>query len=250
MNKKVYIITIVISILIMIPSVFCSNSITTLLSGIGCSGIAAAIMAIFLDWTNDKREKQKTKSAKNIYFKSINNQLNMLIERILWFDERMDDEDFNWDLPRSQYSSLRYMIFASQISKERTVSYEEAINLLKEIGKKYTLEKQDEMTPEELSKVQKMFLILADSCDFLISEANSIRDNKLALHNENYISLSDTDSLLFCLSLAIGIMFTPKKNYDLAITEIITAAKKIREIGNYDEEIRIGLHGSIKTTEL
>ena len=234
----------------MMPSVFYSNSITTLLSGIGCSGIAAAIMAIFLDWTNDNREKQKTQSAKKIYFKTINDQLNMLIERILWFDERMADESFDWNLPPSQYSSLNYMVFASRISKERTISYEEAITLLKEIGKKYTLEKQDEMTPEELSKVQKMFLILADSCAFLISEANSIRDNKLALHNENYISLNDTDSLYFCISLALRIMAKPKKNYDLAIMQIITASNKIREIGNYDEEIRIGLHGSIKTTEL
>ena len=56
MNKKIYIWTIVISLLLLIPACIWNCNIMTILSGIGCSGIAAAIMAIFLDMASLKRE--------------------------------------------------------------------------------------------------------------------------------------------------------------------------------------------------
>ena len=61
MNIKLYIATIIISILLMLPSCLLSpeNPWLNLLSGIGCSGIAAAIMSIFIDIANEKRERKR-----------------------------------------------------------------------------------------------------------------------------------------------------------------------------------------------
>ena len=59
MNKKIYIGSIVVSILLLIPACIWRSTILTVLSGIGCSGIAAAIMAIFLDSAALKKENPK-----------------------------------------------------------------------------------------------------------------------------------------------------------------------------------------------
>ncbi|MCR4745643.1 MAG: hypothetical protein K5894_10505 [Lachnospiraceae bacterium] len=40
------------------------------------------------------------------------------------------------------------------------------------------------------------------------------------------------------------------KNYDAAIKSLLDAAKKIRDIGNYDNDVRIALHGSIEISDL
>ena len=251
MNIKIYIATIFISIMLIASSLVYNTNFTTLLSSVGCSGFAAALMAIFLERSAIKREKKRQMNAKSLYFVDIYKQLTMLFERILWFDERMNDKEFNWDLPHSQYTSLKYMLAASSFyGNERNVTYKEALSLLNKVGEKYTLEKQSAMPAEELEKVQKMFLIIAYSCNSLMFELNSIRDNKLILHNENYITLEKTNNLVFSITLAMGTMITPNKNYSVAIKELISAANTIRNTGGYTGGIRIGLHGSIKTTEL
>ena len=53
---KIYIITIIVSVLLLIPALICENPVLNTFSSIGCSGIAAAIMAIFLEKANTKRE--------------------------------------------------------------------------------------------------------------------------------------------------------------------------------------------------
>ena len=55
-------------------------------------------MAIILEYANNRREQEKLEKAKSLYFKQLYNQLIMMVERILWFNERLDDADFNWDL--------------------------------------------------------------------------------------------------------------------------------------------------------
>ena len=76
-NLKVSFITRLASILLLIPSLYCECSYSNLqplydvLSGIGCSGIAAAIMAIFLEYANNGREQEKFKNVKSLYFKQL-----------------------------------------------------------------------------------------------------------------------------------------------------------------------------------
>lgn len=89
MNKKIYIWTIIISLLLLIPACIWDHNILTIISGIGCSGIAAAIMAVFLESAALKKEKERKIKARAIYFREVKDQLKMMIERILWFDQRL-----------------------------------------------------------------------------------------------------------------------------------------------------------------
>ena len=250
-NKKIYIWTIVISIVLMIPSCFFDCGVVTLLSGIGCSGFAAAIMAIFLDISSFRREQERQQKAKSLFFNNINNQITMLIERVLWFNERIDDQGFDWTLDIPVYSTLQYMIFASQNYKsEGTITFDSAVEKLNEIGDNFDLEHQAHMPANKLGKVQKMFGILAYSCTYLLAEANSIKDNRLELDTEGYMTLEESEKLAFDVSFIVAIMGKPQKNYKAAISSLITIAKLVRSIGNYNDSIRLGLHGSFAMNEI
>lgn len=250
MNKKVYIWTIVISFLLFIPACIWNCNILTVLSGIGCSGIAAAIMAIFLDMASLKKENDRKVKARAIYFRELKEQLKMMIERILWFDERMSD-DFDWSRDPSSYSSLQFMIFASQqYPSGENITFQEADARLSVLKEKYSLNQQSCLPKDQQQKVQKMFLIIAASGLTLLSEVSSVKERKLELDTEEYLSLEEIDNLLFQISLGISLMNNPGKNYGLAVESIVSAYKTICRVGKYSDEINIGLHGTIKMNEI
>lgn len=250
MNKKIYIWTIVISLLLLIPACIWNCNIMTILSGIGCSGIAAAIMAIFLDMASLKRENERKAKTRAIYFRELKEELKMMIERILWFDERLN-ENFDWNKDPAIYSTFQYMLYVGQqYPGEETISFEEAearLNILKD---KYSLDQQSKMQSDHLQKVQKMFMILAASGITLLSEANSIKECRVELDAEDYMSLKEIESTFFQISLGVSLMCKANKNYGAAIQSIVSAYKTICKAGNYTDKINIGLHGSIKMTEI
>ncbi len=250
MNKRIYFWTIVISVLLLIPDCIWDCSLLSIFSSIGCSCIAAAIMAIFLEDAADRKEQIRQDKAKNIYFRQLEIQLRMLLERVLWFDARMDENNFNWDQEPVVYSSFPFMVFMSTRYPEETIPFKDAQKRLHETEVKYTLDKQALMTHEQLEKVQKMFQILAASSSYLLREANNLKGNKVELDSENYISMKDTDKILFDISMGVGLMSTIGKNYGAAIASLVSAYGKVREIGCFTDDFRIGLHGSIEITEL
>jgi hypothetical protein len=222
----------------------------TILSGVGCSGIAAAIMAIFLDTATLKRENEKKAQARAIYFRELKDQLKMMIERILWFDERLYD-DFDWNKDPTIYSSFQYMIYASQqYPNEEKISFEEAESRLNTLKEKYSLDQQSKIPSDQLQKVQKMFLILSASGLTLLSEANSIRERRIELDTEDYLSLKEIESMCFQISLGVSLMCKPNKNYGAAVSSLVSAYKTICKAGNYTDEINVGLHGTIKMSEI
>ena len=156
MSTKIYIWTIIISLLILIPDFVWDCNISTILSSIGCSGIAAAIMAFFLESASIKKEKKRKIKARTIYFRKIEDQLKMMIERILWFDERLND-DFDWTKDIEVYLSLKYMIYASKQYPNKTISFEEVETRLNTLKDKFSFEQQSKMQPEKLQKVKKCF---------------------------------------------------------------------------------------------
>lgn len=257
-NNKIYIITIFVSIALLIPSLFCNPSQSTrtysllsVLSGIGCSGIAAAIMAIFLEYSNNKKEQEKLKKAKSLYFKQIYDQLVMMIERILWFYERLPDASFNWNLPENVYSTLNYMVGMGTKYPEKSLTYAEAINKLKCIGDKYNLDNIKQLSEDDKHKVNRMFQIVAASASYLLNEANSIKNNQLVLDIEDYLGLDENKSIMFDISFFVTLMAKPDKNYQAAVDSLINVTEKIRKIGMYPQNnIRVGLHGSIPMNEV
>ena len=150
--KKIYILTIVISIAFIIPGCIVSYPVLNVLSSIGCSGIAAAIMAIFIEKHTKNQQETVKKKARKAYFQELHGQLKMMLERIVWFDERMDDAQFDWGKNPIEYSSLKYMIWATENYPEYVMSYNDIRDALLKIAGKYNLEHQENMSTNEKIK--------------------------------------------------------------------------------------------------
>ena len=249
-DLKIYVTTIIISLILIILSLFCSSSFTNVLSGIGCSGIAAAIMAIFLDKSNSQRECLKAEKAKALYFNQLYDQLIITIERILWYKERIANDSFNWELPDATYSTMNYMVAVSSQYPTYLLTYDEAIERLRDIGERYSLENIKLLDADEVHKVNRLFQIVAAGASYLIMEANAIKENKLILEIEDYLSIEDNKTIMFNISLAFGLMPKTDKNYKAVIDSLISVTNKLREVGKYTSDVHVGLHGSVSISEL
>lgn len=250
-NKKLYRITAGLSVLLMLPELAWDCDFVTMLSSIGCSGIAASIMAIYIEINNSKREKKKLEQARKLYLRKINDQLSMLFGRILWFDERMSDDDFDWRLHPTEYCSLQFMAAASmEYPNKEKIPFEEAKTRLESIGQKYDLARQAKMSQEERIKVQKMFAIISWSSINLINAAKEIGENKLALDINEYLSLQEIDSLISNINNGISFISQSGKNYSTSVKMLLQAAEIIRKAGNFTDEISLELQGNILPSEL
>lgn len=249
-NVRIYVITIIISVVLIVPIFFSESTLANVFSSAGCSGITAALLAFFIERESNKREMRRMEKTKQLYFSNLNEQLSMLMGRILWFEERLVDLDFNWNLDESEYMTMNYMVAMGTKYPERIVSYNEAVCSLKVVGERCNLDNLASLPENENKKIKRMFSIISVSTIYLLNELKRVKEDALVLENENYLSLDDNEHLIFELAIAIEIMEKPDKNFDVAIKNIIAAADKIREIGGYSNDIQVGLHGSIQFGEL
>lgn len=248
--KKIYIWTIVISIAFIIPGCIVSYPVLNALTSIGCSGIAAAIMAIFIEkHTKDQQEAIK-KKARKAYFQELYVQLKMMLERIVWFDERMNDAQFDWGKDSSEYSSLNFIIWASENYSEYDMSYNDLRGLLLKIAGKYSLERQEKMSTEEKIKVYKMFNILGVSGTEIVRQIEIIDANKLVLDMEDYMSLDNISGLNFSIRMAIFLMMSNGKNYGVFVSQLLSAYDEISSYCEGNKSFRIGVHGNVSWKDL
>lgn len=241
--KIVYIATIIISTFLILLSYRTDCLIDNTINSIGCSGIAAAIMAIFLEKEAKHKEQKEKKKARRLYFSELYNELKLLIERIIWLDDRMNDIKFRWDLTDSFYYSQEYML--SDFNKHRgyDLNQTEMKKRLAEIKTKYNLESQQEMSSLEEYKMYKMLSIICFGKIYLINQIEIIENNKVILNEEGYLSLQDIDKLRNNLHMAFYIMSLKNKNYGIAVSLILEAYEIMNEIyGDDNKPFRIELY--------
>lgn len=248
-KNPIYVIAILISIALTIPFMIWGTNVLSVLSGIGCSGIAAAIMAIFIDAKIDKDRKSKVDKAKHTYFKKLYDELVYILQRVLWFDERSADSNFNWDLPPESYSQIGYMIFASKYPR-KTMSFGDAMVCLEQCSKKYTLEEVRACSDQEKERIYKMFRIIAASAYYLKDSLKTVKQNEIMLNIEDYLSLEKINDLDFKINLALSLMEKPDKNYSLAINFLSEAAKSLREECGFQKDFQIAILGSYPMSDI
>ena len=127
-EKNIYFIGLAISVLLIILSIYCCPFCAAILSGVGCSGVAATVMAYFLERASAKRKADRLKNARYVYFQSLNNQISMLIGRTLWFYYRLVDETFNWSLQDDKYFTVSYQLEARRRYQDIHSSFDVAIS--------------------------------------------------------------------------------------------------------------------------
>jgi len=213
-----------------------------IVANISYSMLAAAFMAIFIEYYNKKREEEEKNKFKEIFFKDINHQLSILIGNLLWFEEHMNEDWINWNLDMKYFLNIKFRFDILQYYEEYEISFDEAMERLEELSNKYKLEKIEEMEEEELNKITKMFNILCFQCGQVVLRLNQMENNKILLDIEDYIKIEEFDQIFHDMNLCRIIMSKKKKNYGIAINLLMSSTNKIRNISNYDNNIKISVN--------
>lgn len=239
-NNKIYIITIILSIILMSLDVITGNCLGGILSGIGCSGVTAAIMAIFIDKSNNRYEQKRKDYVKKMYLHNFVSCITTLIGELIWLDEMIDDDKFNWDLNDDKYEGLNFVIYSAEISKTRTISYNEAMQCLNCIAIKYNKDGIEKLDEAKKLRVCKMFRIASKSTVSLLKEFVKINDNALLLELEGLITRSDLERIRSEIVVFYGIVTRNDKNYHTAIKCLQQVLNSVCEFIGERPDIEVG----------
>lgn len=240
-NHHIYLILISLSIISIILNYIFKYEFMNILANISYSIFAATLMAIFIDFYNQKREEEEKNRFKEILFKDINNQLSILIGNLLWFEEHMNEDWINWNLDIEYFLNIKFRIDMLQYNDEYEISFDEAMRRLEELSNKYKLEKMEKMDEEELCKIIKMFNILSIQCTQVVLRLSQLENNKILLDNGDYIKIEEFDQIFHDMNYCRILMSKKKKNYGLAINLLMSSTSKIRKISNYENNIKISI---------
>ncbi len=141
MNLKnrlvIYIIFMIISIIFLF--FLYDNSIV---SGLCCSTFSAIFLAIVIDIKDYYDRKQEILKRRKIYFKTIEDEIENLINKIFWLDILFDEGDHVLDNDSKEFNSVRFMCYVGENYKNVNIdfSYEELKNKFLKLEEKYSLD--------------------------------------------------------------------------------------------------------------
>ena len=241
-NLTLYLICIIISIVIIGFFNYIELSFSNIVTNISCSILAASLLAAVIEKMNIRRETIEKDDFKEIYFKDINNLFSIIIGHLLWFEEHKDDDFIDWSMDINYFLNIGFYLTANQFTKPYSVPFEEAIEMLNNMSEKYHLDKIHSMQDDEKFKVVKMFNIISYDCFTIMNELNKLNEDKIYLNVKNYMKLEDWDALMFNMDNCYFIISKPGANYGGAINLLTSSAQKMREISNYNDNIKIGMN--------
>jgi len=241
-NSYLYLIFSLVSIIVIIFFSYDKYSVSDICINIFCSILAASILAAFIEEMNIRQETMEKNKFKKIYFEEINNDFSRIMGQILWFEEHRDDDFIDWNQNIEYFLDYNFKINAIQRTEPYKISFEEATKRLDEISEKYKFDKIQIMADDEKLKVSKMFNIISHDCINLFFKFKQIESNKIELDIGNYIKLEDLEEILTNMKHCYYIMSNKEKAYGVGIILLISSANKIREVGNYNNNINIGMN--------
>ena len=194
----IYGITLLLSIILIVIS-FCpggSKAVGTVLLGVGCSGVAAAIMAIFLEISSIQNKKEQEEFCRYTYFNDLNQQIKKLFERLLWFDKALGTVDINKEM--NYYLSLDFLSEASMLEIYETITYEEADLRVHKLFEKYKEEKwkNNEITWEQINRVLQ---IIGRASIGVTYEIDRLKGDKFDLIQRGIIDVNDVEEIIRCV---------------------------------------------------
>ena len=237
-NMCFYIISLAVSFIMVIVSL-CPGGIEaagTFLLSVGCSGIAASIMAIFLERISNKKDRDRKAFYRYIFFNDINNQLRMLFERIIWFDKALPKLELSKDV--QYYMSLDFVSEAYFLDIDECMVFSDAEKTINEIMEKYKADKWDD-EKINLERVNKMFQIIGEASKCLSNEGEKVKTFRLEIIQDDIMDVSELDEIIrsiddFPQALSLG-----KGHALVAIKFLWDEYKKVRELCGYTDDLYV-----------
>lgn len=251
-NIKIYFSFLILSIIFLLISDIFKHENLKILENISYSILAATLMAYFIDYNNLKIKQNDINEFRTTYLEEINIHLSLMIGHLLWLEEHMNDESINWELEPQSYLKIDFAVFVSTYYEKQVIPFNQAIKKLEKISNKYSYDKIKGMSEKEKNKIRKIFKISSLECERLLVELDTLYKDKIILDVKNYIPLKDTEKLIWDMSICKKLMEKEKDtNYKVAINLLISSAKTIKKIGDYNNSITINFdEGFIKYEEL
>ena len=93
-----YIIALLISIAMTIPFwCYYQDIWAIVLESVGCSGVAASLMALFLYLFDSGNKQKQLELYRTIYVKPIEEEILGIFQKIMWFEHNKEVRDLNWN---------------------------------------------------------------------------------------------------------------------------------------------------------
>lgn len=194
------------------------------LSAIGDSGICAVIVAYIIDrW--QKRERDRRASS---FLDPYRKEIIFVLERILWLDEHLEDDKFDWNLAELDYWRVEFIEKMGDGLFGRELGGSEAMKWLAEVQNKYMLDSLTKKSEEVRCRVNRLFKIVAVGSPKLLMLRNDLARNKMILESEGIFPREKSESLVEKLEFIHKNMVNENgqcKNYGVIITVAIEALK-------------------------
>lgn len=191
------------------------------LSAIGDSGICAIIIAFIIDgW--QKREKDK---KHNSILAPYARELVCVLERIVWLDRHLEDDDFDWSMKPIEYWRLDFTLKLGDKVFSEPINGSYASKFLKEVISKYNYNSIQRMPRKVRNRVDKLFKIVAAGSPKLVTLRNELIHNRLMLCNDGILSISKCNYIQEEIDLIYKGMLNEEgtvKNYGAIVNSIIS----------------------------
>ena len=238
-HEKIYIITIEISIGLIFFSFlpYGWKVWENILVSIGCSGITAAIMAIFLELYDEKKERIRRKQLRQAFLSGLECELRYLFERVLWFDNVLDKINLSKDI--EYYLSLDFISEAYSIGYYQQTSFNACEREIEQICRKCQPESLLCKDSEMISKVQKMFSIIGSASKTIIAEFDIIKRNQMFLITNGIFTSEELKTMHTCIGKNVELLSTPNTSYGLPLNFLLEGYKNVHKWGQFEDDTMI-----------
>lgn len=250
-NNIVYIAAIGVSALCILFSFrqFKFRQVETILQGLGCSGIAASLMAIFIDNLQRQKQDKKISEYRQALLSDLNQELKQCLERIIWFDDAISKLDMEKDI--EYYLSLDFDKEAYFLNLYQVMDWDTAEKRVNEILRKYDEKKQDTPVDEELAlKISKMFKIIGIASRRIQSQLDKLYDERIFIISSGIMDEGEILDIYYSLNNMVSFLELSKTIYATPIIFILGAYKKVRKLCNYENEFYVCWHPQKDITEM
>jgi len=194
------------------------------IESIGSGMLASAIVAAYFELKQCCERRAQLKLRRQDYFEGLREEVRMVLARILWFSERKDDPNFNWQMRPEEYWRRAFFIPASSKYGRTSWNFEDGVSKLEAISKK--LSAYEKMDPLEYGQYVALFRIVAAGSTQLCALTKRLQDDRDRAVDSGICSSSEVKDLTFSISLACQLMFgrdDGMTNYGLVISMLVKA---------------------------
>lgn len=209
----------------------------TICVSIGCSGIAAAVMSIFLDLRNARKDKRKKEELRKVFLFGLYHELQHLFERVVWFDRVFDKLKLEKEI--DYYMTTDFIKEAYECDCYEATSIEKCKDEIKNIIEKYNNDEWKKSDNDSYKKIEKMFRIIGEASNLVSYEHDIIKRNQMFLVANEIFSTEELRSISTNIDKFVEFLKTPKTNYSTALVFLLDGYLEIHNMGAFKQEMFI-----------